>query len=206
MDVAPDGRIFALLRVRRHLPRFHEVQPIEDDFVAIFDPSGRELRRFSLLEALERSRYAPLLAARPAWGDLLHTNEIEILDSNRLSIRHPAFAEGNLLVSFREIDTVAVVDPQTETVVWALTGQWRRQLRSERLGMAEPLPNGNVLVVESTAGRALEVTRSGDVVWEFSNPYRAGESGELVATLFVLRRLPPECCTEFAAAERSASR
>jgi hypothetical protein len=35
------------------------------------------------------------------------------------------------------------------------------------------LGNGNVLITESGAGRLLEVTRSGDIVWEFQNPVEA---------------------------------
>lgn len=37
------------------------------------------------------------------------------------------------------------------------------------------LPNGNILITESTAGRVVEVTSDGDVVWEFINQYAEGE-------------------------------
>ena len=46
-------------------------------------------------------------------------------------------------------------------------------------GAAQALPNGNVLVTESTKGRVFEVTRDGEIVWEFWNPDRtaAGNAG-----------------------------
>jgi hypothetical protein len=38
--------------------------------------------------------------------------------------------------------------------------------------LADRLPNGNTLIVESDAGRAFEVTAEGEIVWEFLNPDR----------------------------------
>ena len=51
------------------------------------------------------------------------------------------------------------------------------------------LENGNTLVTESDSGRAREVSPEGQLVWEFRNPFRAGEGGAWVATLFELRRV-----------------
>jgi len=36
----------------------------------------------------------------------------------------------------------------------------------------------------------VEVTPDGRVAWEFVNPNRAGQKGELIATLYQIRRLP----------------
>ena len=65
-------------------------------------------------------------------------------------------------------------------------------------GAAQRLPNGNTLITESTRGRAVEVTPAGEIVWEFYNPHRAGENGELVANLCELVRLGPEFPTDWA--------
>jgi hypothetical protein len=59
-------------------------------------------------------------------------------------------------------------------------------------GAATRLPNGNTLATESDRGRAIEVTPDGDTVWEYLNPKRAGDRGELVATLFEMIRLPAD--------------
>jgi hypothetical protein len=45
------------------------------------------------------------------------------------------------------------------------------------------------LVIETDGGRALEVTREGEVVWEFRSPYRAGKRGDRVANLYSLDRV-----------------
>lgn len=83
-------------------------------------------------------------------------------------------------------------------LVDAVSGDPRRQypppgeplLRSEQGGAVQALPNGNLLVVESQAGRVLELTSDGEVVWEFFSPHRAGHQGLLVAYLFDLQRVP----------------
>jgi hypothetical protein len=46
------------------------------------------------------------------------------------------------------------------------------------------------LVTESTAGRAFEITRDGQIVWEWRSPHRIREGGrELVALLGEMTRL-----------------
>ena len=38
------------------------------------------------------------------------------------------------------------------------------------MGGVQELPNGNILITESTKGHAFEITREGEVAWEFYNP------------------------------------
>ncbi|MFL6290386.1 MAG: arylsulfotransferase family protein [Thermoanaerobaculia bacterium] len=85
---------------------------------------------------------------------------------------------------------VIELDPRTGGVRWQFGGRPGQELFSKTLGSCQRLPNGNTLITESEAGRALEVTRAGRVVWEFHNPNRTGERGELVAVLFEMVRLP----------------
>jgi hypothetical protein len=63
---------------------------------------------------------------------------------------------------------------------------------SKEGGSVARLPNGNTLITVSESGRALEVTREGEVVWEFFSPHRAGSKNELVATVWEVMRLPPD--------------
>jgi hypothetical protein len=238
LDVAENGDIWTLDREARIVPRINPGAGILEDMVACIDRDGHLKRRFSLLSAFERSRWAGLLGLLGREGDVFHTNTIELLDG-RDAARHPAFRKGNLLLSIRQLSALAVVDPASETVVWALTGPFRRQhqpslladgrlllfdnqgagrdlarvlevdpasgrilwryggtsvgqLSSRTLGTCQRLPNGNTLITESENGRALEVTRDGEVVWELNNPHRAGDRGELVAVLFEVLRLPPD--------------
>lgn len=238
LAVTGTGEIWALDREGRVVPRINPDAAILEDLVARFDRHGNLERRFSLLTAFERSPYAALLAALGKEGDVFHTNALELLDG-RAAALHPAFRKGNLLLSIRQLSALAVVDPSSETVVWAATGPFRRQhepslladgrlllfdnqgagrdvarvveldpadgrilwayggaspevLSSPTLGTCQRLPNGNTLITESENGRALEVTRDGEVVWELNNPHRAGDHGELVAVLFEVLRLPAD--------------
>lgn len=60
-------------------------------------------------------------------------------------------------------------------IVWAYTGTEDAKLESRIRSSQELQPNGNVLITESSAGRMLEVTRDGEIVWEYINPVRVGE-------------------------------
>ncbi len=60
------------------------------------------------------------------------------------------------------------------------------------MGANQPLPNGNVLITESDFGRVFEVTRDGEIVWEFNSPHLSGENSEFVATIPEMIRLEPD--------------
>jgi hypothetical protein len=236
LDVLPEGRIWVLTREAHLVPVVDAEIPIQEDFAVLLGPDGEEERRVSLLQAFERSRFRPLW--RRSWThrtDPFHTNTLAVLDASRPGAPG-GFAAGRLLVSMRHLHLLAVVDPESERVVWARRGPFRFQhdpsllddgrlllfnneaapgissvleldpdtgevaweyrgredapFYSELCGTAQRLENGNTLVTESDNGRAFEITRAGEIVWEFVNPARTGGQDELVAALFELRRLP----------------
>jgi Arylsulfotransferase (ASST) len=84
---------------------------------------------------------------------------------------------------------VVEMAPESGAIVWSYEGSERERFFSRDMGGCQGLPNGNVLIVESQAGRAFEVTRAGEIVWEFLNPERAGKSR---AVLYRMERLPSE--------------
>ncbi|MDG1048771.1 MAG: hypothetical protein P8M11_14625 [Planctomycetota bacterium] len=53
-------------------------------------------------------------------------------------------------------------------------------------GTVLPLPGDRLLVIESTAGRALQIDREGRILWEFRTPFRLPEE-DLVAVLLDMR-------------------
>lgn len=82
-------------------------------------------------------------------------------------------------------------DPLTQRVVWTYGLGTGESLFSETCGSVQRLPNGNTLITESDAGRALEVTRSNLIVWEYFNPAQVNDRNrELIATLFEVTRIP----------------
>lgn len=88
-------------------------------------------------------------------------------------------------------------DPATQEIVWSYEGDKGNDFYSEKFGTAQRLPNGNTLIAESHFGRALEVTRNGETVWEYINPARAGDNGEFIANLFEVERLPRDFPTDW---------
>ena len=166
LDVADDGRIFVLDREGKEIPRLRRKEAVLEDFVTVLSPEGEVLRKISILEAFERSLYAPLLERMAPRPDILHTNTLEILDG-RLAHRSPAFRRGNLLLSVLELDTVAVLDPERGEIVWALTGPWRKQHQPTVVG------EGSLLIFDNLGAgpdrtRVLELDPfTQEVLWRY---------------------------------------
>ncbi|MBW2278409.1 MAG: aryl-sulfate sulfotransferase [Deltaproteobacteria bacterium] len=111
LDVGQGGEIYVLSREAQLVPRVNQRHPIIEDFVLVLDSQGNERRRVSLIEAFEKSkRYGHIWRdSDRKRGDVFHTNTLELLDGS-IAHNHPAFAAGNVLISIRFIDAIAVVD------------------------------------------------------------------------------------------------
>ena len=139
------------------------------------------LRTLSLLVVLDLDTELVTWARKGSWRkqhdpSVLSNGNILIFDNN-----------GN-----SERSRVIEFNPVTERIEWTYQGDPADDFYSQMCGAATRLPNGNTLATESDRGRAIEVTPDGDIVWEYLNPKRAGERGELVATLFEMTRLPAD--------------
>jgi hypothetical protein len=70
---------------------------------------------------------------------------------------------------------VLEIDPIKKEIVWQYTGEnsggpgW--SFRSTHISAARRLPNGNTFIDEGQSGRLFQVTREGDIVWEYVNAY-----------------------------------
>lgn len=145
MDFLEDGRIIALVREGQFNPRFGLDRPVLLDYVAFLSPVGERLHRISIDQAYLDSEFeAPQEVDHPS-DNVYHTNTLEILDG-RLADRVPAFAEGNLLLSFRSLNQLAVLDVKSEKLAWVAEGSWDMQ--------HEPtvLENGNLLLFDNKGG------------------------------------------------------
>lgn len=58
--------------------------------------------------------------------DILHPNDVEALTA-AMAPAFPQFKTGDLLISLRNINLLAVIDRQTRDVLWAQHGPWRDQ-------------------------------------------------------------------------------
>jgi hypothetical protein len=82
---------------------------------------------------------------------------------------------------------VIEVDPRTDAIVWEYADQSIFEFFSPYISGAQRLPNGNTLICEGCHGRILEVTREGDVVWEYVSPHFFREPGRAGLNNWVFR-------------------
>jgi len=126
--VLADGRVYVLMRSAQILDWLRET-PLMAETLCILEPDGEDVRVIDCIpisEAFRDSEYADMLHAD--WfldeDDPFHTNSLEILDGR---VPHPAFGSGNILLSIRNMDCLAVLDPKKRAIVWVSRGPWQRQ-------------------------------------------------------------------------------
>lgn len=184
LDMDPWGNIHTLIREARVRGEIDSLHAIAEDFVVVLSPAGEELERFSLVDCILNSAYRDLLKD-PKLPDILHTNSIRRLDGFLRELS-PLFEEGNLLLSFREINTIGIVDPAIRRLVWAATGPWIAQHD------ATLLETGNILLFDNLGdagkSRVLEVDPlTGQVEWTYAGTPEHPFSSE---TCGACQRLP----------------
>ncbi len=106
----------------------------------------------------------------------MHLNDVEVL-REEMAAAFPLFAAGDVLVSIRNLDMIAVLDRETLLVKWWMTGPFLRQHDPDFL------PNGHILVFDNRKGglqrefgysRILEVDpTTRQVVWSYAGSERA---------------------------------
>jgi hypothetical protein len=200
VDVGEDGTIYTLThKLVSNPPAGLDFlpSPYIADYLVVLSPEGRELGNIPILEAVANSQYSLSLtsfttkslsldsfsvAHPPDWqdppnskGDILHTNSVKVL-SRALAPEFPLFKPGQVLLSMRNLDTLAVLDRPTRSVAWAARGIWLVQHD------AEFLQNGRLLLFDnfgSTKGsQVLEYDpRTQAIPWAYahenSTPFRA---------------------------------
>ncbi|HEX3033548.1 MAG TPA: arylsulfotransferase family protein [Thermodesulfobacteriota bacterium] len=88
---------------------------------------------------------------------------------------HPTLLEnGNILIfdngRERGYSRIVELDPLTKKIVCEYKANPPDQFYSPTRGSSQRLPNGNTLITESDSGQVFEITKGGDIVWEFYNP------------------------------------
>lgn len=150
LDVGQDGRIYALAQAVRDDPPEELTAlrgPMLDERLQIFSDEGKLLQDISLTDAFANSPYAALLERvagpkRYEKGDYLHVNNVDLV-TPAIAARFPFANAGDLLLSFREISTLALLDPTRMAIVWARRGPWFHQHDPDFLA------NGNLLLFDN---------------------------------------------------------
>ena len=123
--VGADETIVFLGREAVMFAAIHPLLPVTDDRVITLSADGRLLDEFSLVEVMLASPYAFLFSsiAERTFDkdvteiDLFHANHVEILDGH-LADRSPIYAQGNFLVSMKNINSIAILERDTHEVLW----------------------------------------------------------------------------------------
>lgn len=218
--------------------------PILKDTIVIASPDGELLEEIQLLDAFFYSDYRWHLsdsfnAPKHVSGalDPTHLNDVELI-TQEWAEHHPKVEPGDLMVSLRSLNAIAIIDrktklvkwvtngpfmqqhdpdllangnillfdnwgkvdsevgatriiefdPKTQKIVWEYAGTRDRPLHATFRGSQQLLPNGNILITESTGGRVLEVTRDKEIVWEYVNKL----SNDKVGVVIRAQRFAPD--------------
>lgn len=172
--LAAEGRPpTTLLFDLRTIPEQDERVPVLDNRIATLAEDGSVVKSLSLYDVLhdapgfEMQEVKPTRDFEPHHIDLFHTNTLQWIAP---AADHPVFAGGDLLVTMRHQDVVAVLDWDTGSLVWS----WGRgELSGPHDGTL--LENGNILIFDNGLGRewsrVVEVDpATGRIVWEYRDP------------------------------------
>jgi Arylsulfotransferase (ASST) len=107
--------------------------PLQEDLILKVSPDGKVLQELSVLDVLYASDYEGSLFANgldsPRYTnvrDITHLNDIEVL-SPEMAANFPLFEPGDIMISLRNLNLVAVIDRQTAKIKWSMTGPFLRQ-------------------------------------------------------------------------------
>lgn len=128
-----------------------------EDAIVVLDPAGNEVERISVLDKLIESGYGGLVFQYKHSDhplpllydecDPLHLNDVRVV-SAEAAAGSDLLAAGDLFVSLRSLNSIALLDHSSRRVKWLSTGQFVLQ-HSPRYRGAEQL-----LVFDNLGGRA----------------------------------------------------
>lgn len=174
IEVGDDGRIYVLTHdiVNASLENFDSLAEARiEDYLVVLTPEGEEISRIALTELVARSPYAQLLykVASYSTADPLHTNAVQPIGAEAAA-GTPIADPGDVLVSFRELNAIGIIDLEQEQLTWATQGPWLGQHYPVLLG------NGNILLFDNRGNfdlpgggsRILELNPiSMEIVWQY---------------------------------------
>jgi len=131
LDLAEDGSMWIWRGESHHFSHYQ--------FLHNFDPrTGKVIKELSLVDDfIKTSPNAEVIFRLPKnytfkhtgegpMTDLFHTNDVEVL-GKALADKFPQFRAGDLLVSLRNINLVAVLAPDEKIIRWWMQGPWIMQ-------------------------------------------------------------------------------
>jgi hypothetical protein len=166
-----DGDIFLLVSEPVLVPEIHPTAAVLDERITVVSGDGIKKTEISLLQAIRASSYAFLLPTARQLDlegvdqlDLLHANHVEVFDGSRDHVS-PLFRRGNILVSLKHLNVIAILDGTTHEILW-LWGPNNLALQHHPV----LLENGRILLFDNGTeeSRVLELdVPTGTVTWHY---------------------------------------
>ena len=140
VEPMPDGGVITPSKIRREEEAPDERPYVglgpagfyDDDTVLLLNPDGSIRHEESVIDILYRSGWQSVLFSRPGTArrfeeeDPIHLNDAEVLTAE-LASAFPMFKAGDIMLSLRNPNTLMVVDPETWTAKWVMTGPFLGQ-------------------------------------------------------------------------------
>ena len=170
--VGDEGNIYVVTREAVQAPDIHGTIESADERITVLTADGVKQAEVSVLGLLRSSRYEYLLPSVTSTefpvGELdpIHVNHVEVFDGS-LAELSPLFERGNVLISMRNLNAIAILDGRMKEIIW-LWGPNNVALQHHpRL-----LPSGHLLVFDNGTerSRVVELDPIGrEVVWTYAN-------------------------------------
>lgn len=181
-----DGLIYGLSNTEHLVTNDNGTFPVLDDLIVVITPDGKVIEKTPIFPIFG-DRVPPLLLKRiEQWaknkakedgisditelrvnpdskGDVFHTNSVFPLPRNIDGLAK----KGDLLISIRQLNTVAIVDRKSKAIIW----HWGPE-ELQRQHHATLLDNGDVLIFDngkrSRRTRAVQVNPiRNQIVWQY---------------------------------------
>lgn len=173
VSVDSQGTIYGATWELADAPDIHPARKVLDDRIMVLTADGIAKDEISVLDLLRHSPYDYLLPtisdktfSDDAELDLFHMNHVEVFDG-RLGQLSPLFERGNLLISIRHLNAIAIVDGRSRNIIW-LWGPNNIAMQHH----PQLLPNGHILVFDNGTERSrvieLDPVRR-ELVWTYAN-------------------------------------
>jgi len=147
--------------------------PIHGDVIIEVSRRGDVVWQWHQWEHLDINQCNPIPASRNWWGgpdnntvtDWTHTNTVQALPENRWYDKGDArFRPGNVLMSLRQLDTILIVDVESQEVVWTYTGDYKGGMSGQHESCMIPkgMPGeGHILVFDNGASPYRNLAHAG---------------------------------------------
>lgn len=125
------------------------------------------------------------ITGRYGRGEVFHQHDARELDNGNIT----CFDNGNHRHSYEaSYSRVVEIDPSIDKIVWQYKADPPSAFYSSVTSGAERLASGNTVICEGVPGRVFEVTREGEIVWEYVSPFSSGQPGKDTNWLFRAHR------------------